>query len=91
MGCNGVAVNVAEKMAKKENTITIIDGQADNFLIIEENTWHTCNAERCRCSWWAVCGCGLLFFPPSFTFYFLLSDFLLLNFADFCNFHVFNF
>ena len=36
MGCNGVAVNVAEKMAKKENTITIIDGQADNFLIIEE-------------------------------------------------------
>ena len=36
MGCNGVAVNVAEKMAKKENTITIIDGQADNFLIIDE-------------------------------------------------------
>ena len=24
MGCNGVAVNVAEKMAKKENTITKI-------------------------------------------------------------------
>ena len=36
MGCNGIAVNVAEKMAKKENTITIIDGQADNFLIIDE-------------------------------------------------------
>ena len=36
MGCNGVAVNVAAKMAKKENTITIIDGQADNFLIIDE-------------------------------------------------------
>ena len=36
MGCNGIAVNVAEKMAKNDHKITIIDVQADNFLIIEE-------------------------------------------------------
>ena len=36
MGCNGVAVNIAEKMAKNDHKITIIDVQADNFLIIEE-------------------------------------------------------
>ena len=36
MGCNGIAVNVAEKMAKNDHKITIIDAQADNFLIIEE-------------------------------------------------------
>ena len=36
MGCNGIAVNVAEKMAKKDHKITIIDAQPDNFLIIEE-------------------------------------------------------
>tara|TARA_Y100001936_G_scaffold199225_1_gene200546 strand:+ start:2912 stop:3307 length:396 start_codon:yes stop_codon:yes gene_type:complete len=36
MGCNGIAVNIAEKMAKNDHKITIIDVQADNFLIIEE-------------------------------------------------------
>ena len=36
MGCNGIAVNVAEKMAKNDHKITIIDVQADNFLVIEE-------------------------------------------------------
>ncbi|MQG24924.1 MAG: TrkA family potassium uptake protein [SAR202 cluster bacterium] len=36
MGCNGIAVNVAEKMAKNDHKITIIDAQPDNFLIIEE-------------------------------------------------------
>ena len=36
MGCNVIAVNVAEKMAKNDHKITIIDVQADNFLIIEE-------------------------------------------------------
>ena len=36
MGCNGIDVNVAEKMAKNDHKITIIDVQADNFLIIEE-------------------------------------------------------
>ena len=36
MGGNGIAVNVAEKMAKNDHKITIIDVQADNFLIIEE-------------------------------------------------------
>ena len=36
MGCNGIAVNVAEKMAKNDHKISIIDAQPDNFLIIEE-------------------------------------------------------
>ncbi|MFL2627980.1 MAG: NAD-binding protein [Dehalococcoidia bacterium] len=36
MGCNGIAINVAEKMANKENNISIIDVHADNFLIIDE-------------------------------------------------------
>ena len=36
MGCNRIAINVAEKMANKENNISIIDVYADNFLIIDE-------------------------------------------------------
>ena len=36
MGCNRIAINVAEKMANKENNISIIDVHADNFLIIDE-------------------------------------------------------
>ncbi|MBS96888.1 MAG: TrkA family potassium uptake protein [SAR202 cluster bacterium] len=36
MGCNLIAVNVAEKMSQKGNHVSIIDVDADNFLIIDE-------------------------------------------------------
>tara|TARA_B110001454_G_C12708830_1_gene429795 strand:- start:1731 stop:2126 length:396 start_codon:yes stop_codon:yes gene_type:complete len=36
MGCNEIAVNVAEKMANQENKISIIDMNEQNFLIIQE-------------------------------------------------------
>tara|TARA_B110000116_G_C16768303_1_gene551982 strand:+ start:264 stop:659 length:396 start_codon:yes stop_codon:yes gene_type:complete len=36
MGCNEIAVNVAEKMANQQNKISIIDIHEQNFLIIQE-------------------------------------------------------